>query len=362
MVETEGADGALRSFDVVAVAGVRPLQQYLLSPEPGRTQALDIAWDTERGVWYDLYPDQHLPAGDGMHWTGPYKSWEARCAECHATGYSRNYDARTQRYAAHMAEIGVGCESCHGPGEAHAAWAAAPDGDGAARWPGLTANGLTVDLGVSAEVEIEQCAGCHSRREAFFDGNPLPGTPYHDSYSLALLRDGLYAADGQIEAENYEFGSFLQAKMYAQRGSVQRLPRSALGGAARRGQRGLHPVPFAGGQRPLPDTEKGALRRPGAHVPPGRLGGGGVRELPHAAAGLHGRGRAARPWVQDTAAGSRGGDGGAGRLHRVATPTATRHGPRRRSRSVFPTARIAGRASPPPSRRRGGIRRRSRAS
>jgi predicted CXXCH cytochrome family protein len=114
-----------------------------------------------------------------------------------------------------MAEIGVGCESCHGPGEAHAAWAAAPDGDGAARWPGLTATGLTVDLGVSAEVEIEQCAGCHSRREAFFDGNPLPGTPYHDSYNLALLRDGLYAADGQIEAENYEFGSFLQSKMYA---------------------------------------------------------------------------------------------------------------------------------------------------
>ena len=69
------------------------------SPAPGRTQAFDIAWDTERRVWFDLYPGQPLPPGDGLHWTGPYKSWEARCAECHATGYSRNYDPATRRYA-----------------------------------------------------------------------------------------------------------------------------------------------------------------------------------------------------------------------------------------------------------------------
>ena len=63
VVETEGADGARQSFDVVGVAGIRPLQQYLLEPEPGRTQALDIAWDTERRRWYDLYPGQRLPPG-----------------------------------------------------------------------------------------------------------------------------------------------------------------------------------------------------------------------------------------------------------------------------------------------------------
>ena len=128
-----GRDATGKSYDVVGVAGVRPLQQYLLSPEPGRTQAFDIAWDTERGRWYDLYPDQVTPPGDGMHWSGPYKSWEARCAECHATGYSRNYDVRAKRYDPHMAEIGVGCEACHGPGEAHAAWAADPGGFDAGR-------------------------------------------------------------------------------------------------------------------------------------------------------------------------------------------------------------------------------------
>ncbi len=215
VVETEDASGARRSFDVVGVAGVHPLQQYLLSPEPGRTQALDIAWDAVAHRWYDLYPEQVLLKNDGLHWTGPYKNWESRCAACHATGFSRNYDATSRTYAPRQAEIGVGCEACHGPGEAHNAWAADPAGYDPARWPGLTAQGMTADLAKSADAEIEQCAGCHSRREDFGDGNPLPGTPYHDSYNLALLREGTYFADGQIQAEDYEYGSFLQAKMHA---------------------------------------------------------------------------------------------------------------------------------------------------
>jgi predicted CXXCH cytochrome family protein len=207
VIETEDADGARRAFDVVGVAGIRPLQQYLLQPEPGRTQAFDIAWDTVNRRWYPLYPDQVLQPRDGMHWTGPYKSWEARCAECHATGYRRNYDRAAGRYAPEQAEIGVGCEACHGPGAAHVAWA---DGEPA---PDPT-YGLTVDLS-AAEAQIQQCAGCHARREDFFDGNPVPGTPFHDSYNLALLRDGLYHPDGSIQAEDYEYGSFLQSRMYA---------------------------------------------------------------------------------------------------------------------------------------------------
>jgi hypothetical protein len=214
VIETEDGTGARRALEVVGVAGVRPLQQYLLAPEPGRTQAFDIAWDTERGVWYDLYPGPAIAPGDGLHWSGPYKSWEARCAECHATDYRRNYDHVARRYAPTMAEQGVGCEACHGPGAAHAAWAADPAGYAPAA--GLTAHGLTVDLAGAAEAQVQQCAGCHSRRESAIDGNPLPGTPYHDSFTLSLLRDGVYHADGQILAEDYEYGSFLQARMYAE--------------------------------------------------------------------------------------------------------------------------------------------------
>jgi Tetratricopeptide repeat/Cytochrome c554 and c-prime/Doubled CXXCH motif (Paired_CXXCH_1) len=215
-VETRARDGEAERYRIEGTGGVEPLQQYLVETEPGRLQALDVAWDAVRGRWYHLYPDQHLPPGDGLHWTGPYKNWNARCAECHATGYEKRYDATARRYDSREAEIGVGCEACHGPGEAHLAWAEDPQGHDAGGWRGVGASGFTIDFGgEQPEVEIQQCAGCHSRREAFLDGNPLPGTPYHDAYRLSLLSQGLYHPDGAILDEVYVYGSFLQSKMYA---------------------------------------------------------------------------------------------------------------------------------------------------
>ncbi|MEE4235996.1 MAG: multiheme c-type cytochrome [Anderseniella sp.] len=215
-VETDGSDGNLHRFEVKSVAGIAPLQQYLLEIEPGRLQALDLAWDTERKRWYHLYPDQILKGGDGLHWTGPYKNWNARCAECHATSFDKNYDPQTRSYKSNQVEIGVGCEACHGPGEAHVAWARSPAMKLEERWQGLTRTGFNIDFANgSAETEIQQCAACHSRREPLDDGNPLPGTAYHDAYRLSLLRQGLYHADGSIQDEVYVYGSFLQSRMYA---------------------------------------------------------------------------------------------------------------------------------------------------
>lgn len=207
------ADGTTTDHRIHSVAGVAPLQQYLIETEPGRIQSFDVVWDVGKREWFHLYPDQHLPPDDGLHWTGPYKSWNARCAECHATGFRKNYDHRSRTYASTQAEIGVGCEACHGPGEAHLDWAAGRPPNPA--FTTLDAYGFTMRFD-ETEATIQQCATCHSRREAHGDGNPLPGTAYHDAYTLALLRPGLYHADGQILDEVYVYGSFLQSKMYAQ--------------------------------------------------------------------------------------------------------------------------------------------------
>ncbi len=205
-------DGVMTEYDVHSVVGIEPLQQYLIETDPGRLQSFDVVWDTENERWYHLYPDQDLPPDDGLHWTGPYKNWNARCAECHATGFEKNYDVQTRSYQSRQAEIGVGCEACHGPGSAHIDWVngrVLPEGVGEAGFAMSWGKGQT-------EAEIQQCAGCHSRREAHEQGNPLPGTPYHDAYNLALLRPGAYHPDGQILDEVYVYGSFLQSKMYAQ--------------------------------------------------------------------------------------------------------------------------------------------------
>lgn len=201
-------DGVTTDYRVHSVAGIAPLQQYLLETEPGRLQSFDVVWSTETGGWFHLYPDQDLPPGDGLHWTSPYKTWNARCAECHATGFEKNYDAATRSYASTQAEIGVGCEACHGPGQAHLDWAEDTTQEPPAAY------GFSQPF-ATTEGTIQQCATCHSRREAHDDASPIPGTPYHDAYGVALLRPGAYHADGQILDEVYVYGSFLQSKMYA---------------------------------------------------------------------------------------------------------------------------------------------------
>ena len=215
-IESDGPDGAMTKWPVVGVIGITPLQQYFVETEPGRYQSFDVPWDTERNEWFHMYADQDLPASEAYHWTGPYKTWNNRCAECHATDYWRNYDAGRRTYSSTFSEIGVGCEACHGPGAAHLEWAKA-EGD-VPDWPrpGLDASGLTIDFSQSdAETEIQQCAMCHSRRGPLRYGSALPGTAFHDAYRLSTLRPGMYHPDGQILDEVYVYGSFLQSKMYA---------------------------------------------------------------------------------------------------------------------------------------------------
>ena len=64
------------------------------------------------------------------------------------------------------------------------------------------------------EREIEVCAQCHARRGQIAEGY-VPGKAFLDYYRPALLTSPLYHADGQQRDEVYNWGSFLQSKMYA---------------------------------------------------------------------------------------------------------------------------------------------------
>lgn len=211
MVTTDGPDGET-TYAVVFAVGVTPLQQYLVDTGDGRLQALDLAWDSVADRWFHLYPDEALPAGDGLHWSGPYKNWQARCAECHQTDFVKGYDPQTRGYDSTWSDLNVSCEACHGPGEAHVALYNGGSIDG---FDGVDAQGLTMTFGDDPETNIQQCATCHSLRSPLGANSPLPGTPFADSYRLALLTPQNYFADGQILGEVYVYGSFLQSKMYA---------------------------------------------------------------------------------------------------------------------------------------------------
>ena len=61
--------------------------------------------------------------------------------------------------------------------------------------------------------EVEACARCHARRRPIVDPYPS-GRPFLDTHMPALLEAGLYHADGQILGEVYEYGSFVQSRMF----------------------------------------------------------------------------------------------------------------------------------------------------
>ena len=61
--------------------------------------------------------------------------------------------------------------------------------------------------------ELDTCAACHSRRRVLTK-DAMPGPPLLDSYAPAFLEPGLYHVDGQIDGEVFEYGSFIQSRMY----------------------------------------------------------------------------------------------------------------------------------------------------
>ncbi len=110
-VETEGPDGELAEFEIAYAVGIEPLQQYLVELERGRLQPLDVAWDTAAKRWFHLFPAAAIAPDDGFHWTGPYKNWNGRCADCHSTGFVKGYDPRARSFESRWSEMNVACEA-----------------------------------------------------------------------------------------------------------------------------------------------------------------------------------------------------------------------------------------------------------
>jgi predicted CXXCH cytochrome family protein len=209
-VNTQGPDGELADFEITHVFGHDPLQQYMVPFPGGRLQCLSIAWDSDRGEWFDLYPYQEIPPDDWLHWTRAAQNWNGMCAECHSTNLKKGYDPVTSSYTTTWSEIDVSCEACHGPGSDHVAWAEIQP---MAR-PEVESYGLVVDTGNMSSTElVELCAPCHSRRSELGDYDHSSGALLQ-SHLPSLLDAGLYHADGQILDEVYVWGSFTQSKMY----------------------------------------------------------------------------------------------------------------------------------------------------
>jgi Flp pilus assembly protein TadD len=225
-INTEGPDGQLADFEIKYVFGVDPLQQYMVefdrpadmpANDVARVQVLRVSWDTKAKRWFHLDPPdvaEKLDPTDDLHWTGIAQRWNNMCADCHSTNLKRNFDVESLTYHTTFSEIDVSCEACHGPASLHVELAGtlSPFWD---RKRGYALAELKVaGTGLAASTnQIQACAPCHSRRRVIH-GDYAAGCNYYDYFSNELLTSTSYHADGQILDEVYEYGSFIQSKMY----------------------------------------------------------------------------------------------------------------------------------------------------
>jgi predicted CXXCH cytochrome family protein len=203
---TQALEGGQKSFTAARVIGESPLRQFLIPTQDGRFQSTEIAYDPHHGDWFNIFGNEDRQPGEWGHWTGRGMNWNSRCAACHNTRLQKHYDEPTDSYHTTMAEMSVGCESCHGPMADHAKWQKDSSNKGK--------DDPTIQK-FSDEQVLSTCGTCHSRR-AELTGNFQPGDLFEDHYSL-MIPDATetYYPDGQVHHENYEYTSFLSSRMHS---------------------------------------------------------------------------------------------------------------------------------------------------
>ena len=172
-------------------------------------------------------------------------AWSRSCLMCHATHPEPRVDV--DRVDTHVAELGIACEACHGPGRAHVAANQNPLARYAHRAQGSDAS--IVDPAACKPVRSAQlCGHCHSvsilRQQHFDDwrehGSPFkPGRDLHASHLVVEPRDAdapelqrelqknphfvesSFWSDGQVRLSGREFSGLRRSPCYTH-GNVDR--------------------------------------------------------------------------------------------------------------------------------------------
>ena len=204
LVQINEIDGTEKVYEINYAFGVTPLQQYLVDFDKGKKQVLRVTWDTVKNKWFHQYAGDRINTHDWLHWTKTAQNWNTMCAECHSTNLKKNYFVEKDSFHTTYSYINVSCEMCHGPGENHVNWANSDPKD----------KNYQILNGRTQQEQVNLCAPCHARRSKLTE-NLTPGKYFEDQYMIQTIGTNYYHADGQINEEDYVFGSFMQSMMYA---------------------------------------------------------------------------------------------------------------------------------------------------
>ncbi len=219
--------------------------QQLLAREDDRWVRLPVAWDIEEARWIHMNEAFLTPDPEGLDddrvtladYARHVVSWNDNCVFCHNVGPRPGRDRETGRFSTEVAELGVACEACHGPGGDHVRANANPMRRYALHLGGLSAGSPTdradptivSPMRLTPERSADVCGRCHGQRitddvsRFLEDGDPfVPGedlalysTPLFIDTTLAG-NEGAFAArfwdDGTARLTAYEFQGYTQSR------------------------------------------------------------------------------------------------------------------------------------------------------
>jgi hypothetical protein len=236
VVEVHDAEArTLERWTVARLVGSRRHQQ-LFTQDGDLWMRLPVAWDVEEQRFFHLN-GAFLTADPAAREDGRIEEsdylrhsvrWNDNCIFCHNVAPDPGLEAVSGHFESRVAELGVACEACHGPGSEHVRANASPVRRYALH-AGDDADPTIVNPSrLSSERRSEVCGRCHGQRitddvgRFLAHGDPfVPGDALGD-YSRPLARDTplhgdrdafapRFYRDGTARLTAYEYQGLLQS-------------------------------------------------------------------------------------------------------------------------------------------------------
>ena len=163
-----GKGGSISNLDDIKyTVGSKWKQRYVVQTDDGHVFLnWQYYWTTEDGK--DNNPRAHTYSEN--------RSYEDRCLACHSTGYDLDLSKSIDRTVASgykltdvVADLGVSCEACHGPGSAHIANIMKDREAGLAN--------IINPAEFSNQQQMDACGACHARNNKWHENTYRNDTP-----------------------------------------------------------------------------------------------------------------------------------------------------------------------------------------
>lgn len=186
----EWGPAQLRRFEVVRLVGSHWFQECMYRDEAGRYWRLPVSYHIAGQRW--VHTNGAFLAPDTNDFWEKSTIWNESCVYCHntkpskrPTGWTMLKGRRTPSgYDTQVAELGIACEACHGPGELHVQVNSDPRRRFTLQRTGQPDPTIINPARLSPQRSSEICGHCHAstvpRASAWDDQHTDPYTPGDD--------------------------------------------------------------------------------------------------------------------------------------------------------------------------------------